>query len=90
VLVLKPLVFRGLLSLVREKRPLAAEVGWRLGQMSEFALFVALVAVEGDVIGERASYLLQFATVATFVVSSYAIGLRYPSPIAGTAKLRQD
>ncbi|HKJ72309.1 MAG TPA: cation:proton antiporter [Gammaproteobacteria bacterium] len=90
VLVLKPVVFRVLLGVAREKRPLAAEVGWRLGQMSEFALFMAMVAVEGGVIGERASYLLQFATVATFVVSSYAIGLRYPSPIAGTARLRQD
>lgn len=90
LLVLKPLAFRGLLGLVREQRPLASEVGWRLGQMSEFALFVALVAVEGGVIGERASYLLQFATVVTFIVSSYAIGLRYPSPIAGTAALRQD
>ncbi|MEF8792864.1 cation:proton antiporter domain-containing protein [Thiohalorhabdus sp.] len=90
LLVLKPLAFRGFLGLVREQRPLASEVGWRLGQMSEFALFVALVAVEGGVIGERASYLLQFATVVTFIVSSYAIGLRYPSPIAGTAALRQD
>ena len=88
--VIKPMVFRGLFSLAREKRPLAAEVGVRLGQMSEFSLFIAVVALEAGVIGERASYLVQFATVASFILSSYLIGARYPSPIAARTALRRD
>ncbi len=90
VVAIKPVVFRSLLGLAREKRPLAAEIGVRLGQMSEFSLFIAVLALEIGVIGERASYLLQFATVTTFILSSYLIGARYPSPIAGSADLRRD
>jgi Kef-type K+ transport system membrane component KefB len=90
VLLLKPVVFRFLLARIREKQPLAREVGIRLGQMSEFALFIAMVALEGGVIGERAAYLLQFATVTTFVVSSYLIGVRLPNPVSGVASLRRD
>jgi Kef-type K+ transport system membrane component KefB len=90
VVLLKPLVFRALLARIREKRPLAQEVGVRLGQMSEFALFIAMVALDSGVIGERAAYLLQFATVTTFVVSSYVIGLRFATPIASLPSLRRD
>ncbi|MFA9459561.1 cation:proton antiporter [Thiohalorhabdus sp. Cl-TMA] len=89
-LLLKPWVFRLLLSRVREKGELATEVGVRLGQMSEFALFIAMVATTSGVIGARAASLIQVATVATFMVSSFVIGRSYPSPIAGTAALRRD
>ncbi|HKJ89150.1 MAG TPA: cation:proton antiporter, partial [Gammaproteobacteria bacterium] len=89
-LALKPWVFRLLLSRAHEKRPLAAEVGMRLGQMSEFALFIAMVAATSGMIGERAASLLQVATLATFVVSSFLVGQRFPTPIASKAALRRD
>lgn len=90
VVALKPLVFRKLLGLAGEEASLAREVGVRLGQMSEFSLFLAVVALEGEVIGEEAAHLVQFATVATFILSSLWIGHRYPSPIAPPGRLRRD
>ena len=62
----------------------------RLGQISEFSLLIAVLALELQVIGERASYLIQVATLLTFIVSSYVIVKRYPTPIALTDKLRRD
>ncbi len=86
----KPLIFRLLLHREKEKRKLAGEIGVRLGQISEFALLVAVVAVGSGVITERASMVVQTATIMTFVVSSYWIVLRYPTPIAVDDKLRRD
>ncbi len=90
VLALKPEIFRELLDRAGENRALASEVGVRLGQMSEFSLFIVVVALEGGVIGERTVYLVQVATVVTFIVSSFWIGRRYPSPIAGSPGLQED
>ncbi|NIR59721.1 MAG: cation:proton antiporter, partial [Gammaproteobacteria bacterium] len=90
VLLIKPAVFRTLLRWEGERGHLALEVGVRLGQMSEFSLLIAVVALETGVIGARASYLIQLATVLSFMLSSYAIGIRYPTPIAASERLRRD
>ena len=66
------------------------EIGVRLGQISEFSLLIAVLALDLKVIGEKASYLIQVATLLTFIVSSYLIVLRYPTPIAISDKLRRD
>jgi len=88
--ICKALIFRLLLRREKEKRRLAGEIGVRLGQISEFALLVAVVAVSSGVITERASMVVQTATILTFVISSYWIVLRYPTPIAVDDKLRRD
>jgi predicted Kef-type K+ transport protein len=90
MLVLKPWVFKVLFLRAGETRKLAAEAGVRLGQVSEFSLLVAVLAVEIGVISSRASYVVQLATVLTFVASSYMIVMRYPTPIAVRDNLRQD
>ena len=90
MLVLKPVVFRILLIREQESPKLAAEIGARLGQGSEFALLIAVLALESQVIGERAASLIYAATVATFMGSSYLIMWRYPTPIAISARLRRD
>lgn len=90
MLVLKPVVFRILLIREQESPKLAAEIGARLGQGSEFALLIAVLALESQVIGERAASLIYAATVATFMVSSHLIMWRYPTPIAISARLRRD
>jgi Kef-type K+ transport system membrane component KefB len=90
ILVLKPLVFTRLLVSSGETASLAREVGVRLGQVSEFSLMIAVLALDARAIGARASYLIQTSTLMTFIVSSYLIMLRYPSPIAVSAKLRKD
>ncbi|MBI2994914.1 MAG: cation:proton antiporter [Gammaproteobacteria bacterium] len=89
-LVLKPVVFRRLLLQAGERRHVPLEVGFRLGQISEFSLLIAILAVESRVITESTSYLIQLATLLTFIVSSYIIVLRYPTPIAASDRLRRD
>ncbi len=86
----KPLIFKTLLKLEKEKERLAGEIGVRLGQISEFSLLIAVVAVESAVMSASASSLIQAAAILSFIVSSYWIVLRYPTPIAVDEKLRRD
>jgi Kef-type K+ transport system membrane component KefB len=90
MLALKPLVFKALLVWEGEDARLGREIGVRLGQVSEFSLLIALLAVSGGVIGAKASYLIQAATLLTFICSSYLIMFRYPTPIAVSESLRRD
>lgn len=90
VIVLKPLVFRLLFMWAGEKPSVSLEVGVRLGQISEFSLLIAVLAVESGFISQTVSYLIQLATLLTFIVSSYVIVLRYPTPIAVSDRLRRD
>ncbi|MDH5172816.1 MAG: cation:proton antiporter [Gammaproteobacteria bacterium] len=90
VLGLKPVVYRFLLKGVSEKRTLAWDLGFRLGQASEFSLLIAYVAVASAVISEQASLLIQATTIITLLVSSYIVVLNYPTPIAISDRLRRD
>ncbi|MEH6582129.1 MAG: cation:proton antiporter [Halioglobus sp.] len=90
VLGLKPVVYRYLLKGVSEKRTLAWDLGFRLGQASEFSLLIAYVAIGGALISEQASLLIQATTIITFVASSYIVVLNFATPIAVTDKLRRD
>ena len=89
-LVVKPLVFRKLWMFAGESEARSREVGVRLGQVSEFSLLIAVLATQSQVISMQASYLIQLATLITFIVSSYVIVLRYPTPIATSDRLRRD
>jgi Kef-type K+ transport system membrane component KefB len=90
MLALKPFAFRRLLAATGESDAMAREVGVRLAQVSEFSLFIALLAEQSGVIGERAAYLIKLVTLLSFILSSYWIMLRYPTPIAVSDKLRRD
>lgn len=90
VLTLKPVVYRFLLKGVSEKRTLAWDLGFRLGQSSEFSLLIAYVAVASAMITEQASLLIQATTIITLLVSSYIVVLNYPTPIAISDRLRRD
>ena len=90
LLLCKPIVFRWLLHSAGETRQRAAEIGIRLGQMSEFSLLVAILALERNVISEQASYLVQLTTLLSFIASTYLVVLRYPTPIALSDELRKD
>ena len=50
-LSLKPLIFRYFLLRFSERNRLAWDAGLRLGQISEFSLLIAFVAVQSNVIG---------------------------------------
>lgn len=90
VMLIKPMVFRLLLVRIGESAQRAQEVGYRLGQMSEFSLLLAVLALENQVVGKQASYLIQLATLLTFLVSSFLVVRRFPTPIAVTDELRRD
>lgn len=90
LLLVKPWVFRFLLIKLGETTHLALEMGVRLGQVSEFSLLVAVVALNTGFINQAASYLIQATTLITFIISSYFIVMHYPTPIAISDKLRRD
>jgi Kef-type K+ transport system membrane component KefB len=90
LVILKPIVFRQLFQMSGESDPLSMEVGVRLGQISEFSMFIAILAIDSGIVSSRASYLIQLTTLFTFFVSSYWIMLRYPTPIAVSDRLRRD
>jgi Kef-type K+ transport system membrane component KefB len=90
VLLLKPLTFRLLLSRFSETPRLAWDVGFRLGQISEFSLLVTFVALQGGLLSDKGSLLIQATAIITFIVSSYIVVFNYPNPIAVSDKLRRD
>jgi Kef-type K+ transport system membrane component KefB len=90
MLVVKPMVFGRLLRRSGESPERSREIGFRLGQLSEFTLLVVVLATSQGVLSERASYLVQLATLLTFIASSYLVVLRFPTPIAVSDKLRRD
>ena len=90
MLILKPLTFRVLLGKQSEKPKLAWDIGFRLGQISEFSLLISIVAINNSVIGEKASTLIQATAIITFLISSYIVIFCLPNPIAISDKLRRD
>ena len=89
LVAVKPPVFRALLRWRQESPAVAAEVGHRLGQASEFSLLLVFVA-GATLLSAEAAHVVQGATVLTLLLSSYLVIFRYPSPIAVSAALRRD
>lgn len=90
VIFVKPKVFELLLCRFGEDKQVSKEVGFRLGQLSEFSLLIAILALESQVISESTSEMIQLATVITFIISSFIIVRNYPTPIAVRDDLRRD
>ncbi len=90
VLIIKPITYRFLLREQSEKSNLAWDIGFRLGQISEFSLLITFVAIEANLIGERASTLIQSTAILTFLISSYIVIFNLPNPIAVKDELRRD
>lgn len=90
VLVMKPVIYRFLLKGVSEQRSLAWNLGFRLGQASEFSLLIAYIAYDAGVLSQDGSLTIQAATIITLLVSSYIVVLNYPTPIAISDRLRRD
>lgn len=90
VLALKPVTYRYLLRHHAEQNHLSWDIGFRLGQISEFSLLIAFVAFNAAMISEQASTLIQATAIITFLVSSYIVVFNYPNPIAVSDRLRRD
>lgn len=89
-LLVKPKVFEYLLVLQKEEKGASKEVGFRLGQASEFSLLLSYIAISNALISGSAAVVLQTATILTLIGSSYLVVSRYPSPIASDPALRRD
>lgn len=90
VLTIKPIAYHYLLRSHSETDSLAWDIGFRLGQNSEFSLLIAYVAFNATMIGNNASHLIQGTAILTFIVSSYLVVFNFPTPIAPDEKLRRD
>jgi len=90
VLVAKPCVYRFVLGRLSEGGTLAWDLGFRLGQASEFSLLIAYIARDVGLVSASTSLLIQAATIITLLVSSYIVVLNYPTPIAISDRLRRD
>ncbi|WP_257252624.1 cation:proton antiporter [Endozoicomonas sp. SESOKO3] len=88
-LLLKPATF-GILLRANEKKSTAWEVGFRLGQTSEFSILIAVLAAGQMLIGEIAAHVVQATAILTLIISSYVVVFNYESPIAVSEKLRRD
>ena len=90
MLVIKPLVYHRLLRSHSETESLAWDIGFRLGQNSEFSLMIAYLAFSMGIIGTHSSHLIQAIAIITFLLSSYIVVFNFPNPIAPSDKLRRD
>jgi len=90
LVAVKPVVVRWLLGWQGEERKVSWEAGFRLGQTSEFSLLIVYVATSVALMTPEAGHVVQGATVITFVLSTYAVIFRYPSPIAVSERLRRN
>lgn len=90
MIALKPVVFRWLIGAQGDGTKVAWEVGLRLGQTSEFSLLVAYLGTSVALMSDAASHVVQGATVLTFLISTYIVIFRYPSPIAVLERLRRN
>ena len=90
VMAVKPVVLHYLLRSERESNSLSWDIGFRLGQNSEFSLLIAFVASNAGFIDDRASHVIQAVTIITFIISSYIIIYNFPSPISAVQEVRHD
>ncbi len=90
VLLVKPFSYWTLLKWSGEASPVSWEVGVRLAQISEFSLIIATLAFETKMISSQALYLIEAATLLSFMVSSYWVVMKYPTPVAMVNRLRRD
>lgn len=88
--IVKPLSFRYLLGHLSETRSLAWDIGFRLGQNSEFSIMIAYLAAASGLLSDKGSLLIQGTAIITFAISSYIVVMNFPNPIAIKESLRRD
>ena len=90
ILTLKPIIFKTLLGKISESPSTGWEIGFRLGQISEFSLLIAYLAFSSNLIGTEASHVIQATAILSFLLSTYIVIFNYPTPIAIKDSLRRD
>ncbi len=90
LLTLKPLVFRYAFLLTKETPKFSREMGFRLGQNSEFSLIIAILAAESGMISHTSSQLIQLVAIITMAISSYLVVFLFPTPLGTSRPLKID
>ena len=87
---LKALAFRFAFRRSGESPALSRELAARLAQSSEFSLLIVFAALSIGLLSAERAMVIQIATIVTFIISTYWVVLRYPTPISGSVALRQQ
>ncbi len=87
---MKPVLYRLMFKRFSETESISKQLGFRLGQCSEFALILAAASSHAALIGHRADYMIQATTMLSFIFSSYIVVMRYPTPVANVDALRKN
>ncbi|MFZ4397133.1 MAG: cation:proton antiporter [Kiritimatiellia bacterium] len=87
---MRPFLLAWLFQRRGEERAFALETGFRMGQASEFALIIAVVATQRHYLSPEVAQFVKLATVLSMLVSSYLVVLRYPTPIGVQPGLQRD
>ncbi|WP_267256399.1 cation:proton antiporter [Coxiella endosymbiont of Ornithodoros maritimus] len=90
LMAIKPVIYRLLLRWVDESKQVSWEVGIRLAQISEFSLVIAYMTLSNHLIANKAASLIETITILSFIVSSYWVVMKYPTPLAISDRLRRD
>ena len=90
IIIVKPVIYKWGFNISGEKEYVSKELGIRLGQASEFSLLVAYSALLSGLIDQRSTYLIQTVVILTFVLSTYWVMNKYPTPISSEASQRRD
>ena len=90
LLLLKPAVYYTGFRLMKEPEKISRELGMRLGQASEFSLIIALITFQANIIRNDTFQLMQLVTILTMIISSFAVVLRLPTPLASSSRLKAD
>ncbi len=83
VLLLKPWLYTWFLRHNQERRAIATQVAWRLGQASEFSLLLASLAngIHPKLITDRAALTIETMALMSFILSCYYVVWRYATPL---------
>ena len=90
MITIKPVIFGWIIRPICKSKATSWEVGFRLGQTSEFSILIATLAASSMLITETASLLIQATAILTFVASSYLVVWNFKTPIAVKDHLRHD
>jgi len=90
IICLRPVCMKYLMQFMGEQKRFSTEMGFRLGQASEFALILAFAAEESGRLTLATVHLIQVTTIITMIISSYIIVFKYPTPIGTLEKLKKD
>ncbi|OBU33563.1 cation:proton antiporter [Photobacterium phosphoreum] len=82
--------FKIALILANENHIESVELRARLSQASEFSLLLIYAATAQGLLSDQGKTFIETVTITTFVISTYWIVRRYPTPISMVNNLRKD